>query len=131
MSQLPTECEHGRIVDPGDFGILEGCEFCDTPVIGTGRPDSPALTILDEALALVDGDRQDAYDHPAEDYARVVAMFNAGTGRDLTSAEGVYFMLCVKMARLGYNLQSDQLHRDSAVDLAGYVECLARVFDAR
>ena len=29
---LPTECPHGRIIDPGDFGDrAEGCETCGIP----------------------------------------------------------------------------------------------------
>jgi hypothetical protein len=87
--------------------------------------------ILTEASCLVNGPRNNDYDAPARDYERVVAIFNAGTGRDLTPAEGVYFMLSVKMARIGHNVAQDILHRDSAVDLAGYAECLARVFADR
>ena len=30
--ELPTECPHGRIIDPGDFGeSSEGCDACGIP----------------------------------------------------------------------------------------------------
>ncbi len=75
--------------------------------------------ILEEALRLVHGDRNADYGHPYDDYSKTTTLFNSLTGRDLTVSEGVLFMLCVKMSRLGHALK-----RDSLVDLAGYAEVL-------
>ena len=85
-------------------------------------------SITADAHALVYGDRGALYDHPAIDYSRTVDLFNAMVeGADLSPAEGVLFMLCVKLSRLGHGIGHDfppEMLRDSIVDLAGYAECL-------
>jgi len=86
------------------------------------RVASERQTILQEAQALVYGSRQGDYGHPREDYQRTVAIFRAITGHDLTAAEGVWFMIAVKLSR-----QSRQHKRDNLTDLCGYTECLARI----
>jgi hypothetical protein len=87
---------------------------------------SEQATILDEAKGLCYGDRNAAYGHPLDDYARTVGAFNALTGHELTVEQGVLFMLCVKMSR-----ESFRHKRDNAVDLAGYADCLQRIADER
>lgn len=80
-----------------------------------------------EAHRLVHGDRGETYGHPAEDYARTVALFNTLTGCDLTAEDGVLFMVCVKLSRLGFGLRNElppSKLRDSIVDAAGYLDCL-------
>lgn len=85
-------------------------------------------SITANAHALVYGDRGALYDHPAVDYQRTVDLFNTMVdGADLTAAEGVVFMLCVKLSRLGNGIEQDfppEMLRDTIVDLAGYAECL-------
>jgi len=81
--------------------------------------------ILTEAHALITGPRQEAYDHPLEDYTKVCEIFGALTGIYLDPQEALLFMVSVKMARLRTNLQRGALHRDSIVDAAGYLGCLA------
>lgn len=83
-------------------------------------------TILQEAQSLVYGDRNNSYGHPADDYGRTVQAFNALTGRDLTTEEGVLFMMCVKLSR-----QAFKHSRDNLVDLAGYAACAQRVHNRR
>lgn len=78
-------------------------------------------TILEEAQRLVYGDRNRAYGHPSTDYQRTVGIFNALTGGDLTTTEGMLFMTCVKLSRF-----ANKPTRDSLVDAAGYLECIAR-----
>lgn len=90
-------------------------------------PPDPLLgaeTLL-EAHHLITGDRQAAYDHPTEDYRKVVAIFRSLTGVRLTVEQALLFMVSVKMARLRTNLERDTLHRDSLVDAMGYLGCLA------
>jgi hypothetical protein len=85
-------------------------------------------SITADAHALVYGDRGALYDHPAVDYQRTVDLFNSIVeGADLTAAEGVVFMLCVKLSRLGNGIEQGfppEMLRDTIVDLAGYAECL-------
>jgi len=39
---MPTECEHGNIIDGGDFpGVVNGCAECDIPV--TTSPDPKTI----------------------------------------------------------------------------------------
>lgn len=81
--------------------------------------------ILLDAYDLVVGDRQAAYSHPSDDYAKVTAIFKALSGVELTIEQALLFMVSVKFARLRTNLDRDILHRDSMVDAAGYLACLA------
>jgi hypothetical protein len=82
-----------------------------------------------EAYALVTGDRQEAYSHPSEDYAKVCAIFEAISGVSLTPEQALMFMIAVKFARLRTNLDKGILHRDSLVDAAGYLACLSMHFE--
>lgn len=80
-----------------------------------------------EAFSLVHGDRGACYDHPMIDYSRTCDLFRAMTGHELEPAEGVLFMMAVKLSRVAAALESDlpaEMWRDSRVDLAGYAECL-------
>ena len=85
-------------------------------------------SITADAHALCYGDRGRLYDHPAIDYSRVAELFNSMIeGADITAAEAVVFMLCVKMSRISNGISHDfpaEMLRDSIVDLAGYAECL-------
>jgi hypothetical protein len=81
--------------------------------------------ILLDAYDLVVGDRQRDYSHPSDDYAKVTAIFKALTGVELTIEQALLFMVSVKFARVRTNLEANKLHRDSIVDAAGYLACLA------
>lgn len=89
--------------------------------------------ILEEAAALVGGDRQSAYGHPYDDYSATVAMFNTWMRHkykclpgenypDLSASDGVMFMEFVKLSREG-----NRTKRDNKVDAAGYLLCLDMV----
>lgn len=81
--------------------------------------------ILLDAYDLVIGDRQQAYSHPSDDYGKVCTIFQALTGVELSIEHALLFMVSVKFARLRTNLDREILHRDSIVDAAGYLACLA------
>lgn len=84
--------------------------------------------ILTEAYGLVTGPRQEQYDHPAEDYQKVVDIFKALTGHRLSVQEALLFMVSVKMARLRTAIQRDgEIHHDSLVDALGYLACINMV----
>lgn len=83
-------------------------------------------TILDEAKRLVFGDREREYAHPSIDGARFADLMNAYYGKrsDLrfTAADYPVIMVLCKLARL-----QNAYKRDTAVDIAGYAEVLARI----
>ena len=81
--------------------------------------------ILTEAYDLITGDRNRDYDHPLDDYTKVVEIFHALTGVEVSVEQAILFMVSVKMARLRTNLDRGVLHRDSIVDAAGYLGCLS------
>lgn len=85
-----------------------------------------AHSILEQSLSTI-GQRGQEYDQPQGERSMelTVQLFNAYTGRDLSTAEGWQFMIFLKLARI--KIKPDKL--DSHVDLAGYVslageECL-------
>ena len=71
--------------------------------------------MLEEAAALVDGSRQDAYGHPRDNYRRLAAMWSAYLGIEITPVQAVDMMIAVKLAR-----QANAPARDNLVDIAGY-----------
>lgn len=91
-------------------------------------------TILDEAKALVWGDRNDAYGHPYDDYQRTGIMWGAILqGWAKASAEcsaplpvppelAALCMAAVKISR-----EVNRPKRDNRVDLAGYAACVDRI----
>ena len=79
------------------------------------------MSILDEALKLTTGDRQNVYGHPADDFEKVAQMTKPiiaaiYEGRIDPRLGHSLYMVCVKIARL---LNTPD-HRDSIVDGAGY-----------
>ncbi len=75
--------------------------------------------ILDEAKRLTGGDRMDSYGHPAQDFARIAAIWTAiKPGATFTAKDVAMMMIAVKLSRLAH---ADK--RDSWVDIAGYARC--------
>lgn len=87
--------------------------------------------IVREAYELITGPRQAAYSHPAEDYTRTAAIFNAITGHDLTTEEAILFMVAVKLSRIHNELLTDQDLPDNTRDAIGYLGCLNMVRTVR
>ena len=84
-------------------------------------------SVTADAYRLVYGDRGVSYNHPAIDYGRVVDIFRAISGIELSAEEGVLFMHSVKLSRIANGLDEGhppEMMRDSLVDLAGYTEVL-------
>ena len=80
---------------------------------------------LQEAHRLVYGDRGEDYGHPSDDYGRTVAIFNAWTGHNLSTLDGVRFMHAVKLSR---QIESPT-KRDHYVDASGYMDCSWQVIE--
>jgi len=79
------------------------------------RFGSERAAVLREAEALISGDRADQYGDAAQTYAAVALIWEALTGRPYTARDVLLMMAGMKLAR-----QRHGVHRDSAVDLAGY-----------
>lgn len=103
-------------------------EWEETDIEEAEYVDAAWPSILLDAFALVHGNRGRLYNKPWHDYGMVTSQFNALMGEDVLSpAEGIMFMLCVKMARLSFGIQQDfpaELLQDTLTDIAGYADAL-------
>lgn len=92
------------------------------------EPDQTAgAEIVREAYELITGPRQKAYSHPADDYGRTAAIFNAITGAELTVEEAILFMVAVKLSRLHHEIKTGCYYPDNTRDAIGYLGCLNMV----
>ena len=92
--------------------------------------EAPVLDdILKEADRLVHGPRNSDYGHPFDDYSRVSKIYNAITGQHLDASDCALLMIAVKLARIGKHHETNTIHEDSLVDLAGYAWVYAQVLD--
>lgn len=81
-----------------------------------------------ESSLLVFGDRGRLYDHPHNDYSRVLSISHAiiPLSHRETVVGAVLRMLAVKLARISYGLDAGfdpEALRDSFVDACGYLDC--------
>jgi len=90
-------------------------------------PESPK-SILQEAQALVFGDRQASYGHPKDDYKQQAYIWTGmllhklAPGQRIEPHEAALLMVTLKARRCVF-----QPKRDSIVDMAGYAEVVARI----
>lgn len=83
-------------------------------------------SIATEAVSLVDGDRNTAYGHPADDFQRIADAWRAVFGWDATAEQvGLAFILA-KVARHVHSYK-----RDNLVDICGYALTVDAVHRAR
>jgi hypothetical protein len=78
-----------------------------------------AEKILDEASRLIYGQRQSDYGSVAENFGRIASIWSMIVGVEITAEQVTLMMIGVKLARLTNTIA----HRDSWVDIAGYVGC--------
>ena len=119
------------------FMLAERLDFGNDPIEGPGvsyhfRPlhelpavdASPRASALDEARALITGDRNNAYGPPMQDHARAAAILNAQgyralNGRLLEPHDISIMVIGIKLSRLVWSPRK----RDHWVDIAGYAGC--------
>lgn len=79
------------------------------------------------ANELVNGDRQNVYGHPFDDFSKTAALWSVIFGIPVSAEQVALAMIMVKISRL---LNTPD-HRDSIVDIAGYAETLDKVNQER
>lgn len=79
--------------------------------------------ILVEANKIVNQRANDRDDGAERSMRRIVEIFNATTGRDLSESDGWAFMCALKLGR-AFNAGQDTFNKDHFVDLAGYAGLL-------
>ena len=77
--------------------------------------DTPRASILNEANALIHGDRQTHYGAPQENFARIARLWSVYFGMRISPADVAMAMILLKAARA-----TKSYTRDTAVDIAGY-----------
>lgn len=80
-----------------------------------------------EAYTLVNGDRNEDYGHPLDDFSKSAAMWSFILDTEVTPEQVALCMVAVKVSRLSNDIDK----RDSWVDIAGYVECWQRIQNRR
>ena len=78
--------------------------------------------ILNEASALINGDREQDYGTPKDSFGCIAYMWTAYLGHPVTASEVCNMMALLKIARL-----RNGPHRDSNVDAAGYMALSAEM----
>jgi len=76
------------------------------------------MSITDEAKAIVIGDRQQDYGDMSDSFNRIAGMWSAYLGKHVDALDVAKMMILLKVSRAKNNN-----HRDSYVDIVGYVEC--------
>ena len=105
--------------------ILEFCVLRSKPT-----PVAPTKTILEEAAAIVDGDRERDYAHPSVNFERIrllwIAYFKGKYGVDLplTQEDIPYLMIELKVAR-----GMARRKRDTPMDIAGYARTIEKLWE--
>lgn len=73
--------------------------------------------IEQEARAIIYGDREKTYGHPAKNLEHIARLWSAHTKTTITAADVCKMMVMLKLARLTNNPG----HRDSLIDAIGYI----------
>ena len=82
-------------------------------------------TILQEAMRIVDGDREQTYGHPAKNFENTAVLASVVFQRPVSPKGVALFMVCLKLAR-----EVHQHKRDNLVDACGYLRCIEKMEDA-
>lgn len=128
----------GRVMDrdcraPGyvrvRFSSLKRCILVEelelvAPTSLTFATTTARGSVLDEAKGLIEGDRNNSYGPPTQDFARTAGVLNAlgyrgPDGRGLEPHDVAIVVAAVKLSRLMWTPEK----RDNWVDLAGYAAC--------
>lgn len=76
------------------------------------------MSIIDEAKSIILGDRQQDYGDMSDSFNRIAGMWSAYLNKHIDALDVAKMMILLKVSRAKNNN-----HRDSYVDIVGYVEC--------
>jgi len=82
------------------------------------------VNILDEALALVEGERQRAYGDPKLKYEQIAGVWSVLFKTYISPEQVVIAMCAIKLIRAS---NRDSVNRDDLIDLCGYALILSRI----
>lgn len=89
--------------------------------------DPSAIPMLEEALQLVNGARQKSYGSPLDNWTATARILSSIVGKELSAEQAALLMIGVKLARLA----TSPNHRDSLVDIAGYIAVIDLIIQER
>lgn len=79
-------------------------------------------SITEEAKSIVEGKRQEDYGNINDSFLRIAGLWSAYTGFTITKYDVAKMMMLLKISRA-----KNGNHRDSYVDIVGYVECVDKL----
>jgi hypothetical protein len=82
------------------------------------------MSISQEAQELVNGDRQKDYGDMTESFKRIAGLWSAYLNVHVDYLDVGKMMILLKVSRAKHNN-----HRDSYVDIVGYVECIDKLLE--
>lgn len=86
--------------------------------------ENKRTVILDEAKSLINGDRQEQYGTPQQNFSRIAAMWTAYLGVDIAPEDAAVCLALLKASRL-----SNEKKHDSFVDGAAYFALAGELSD--
>jgi hypothetical protein len=97
----------------------EECMRRGIEIIHDGLVKAPEREkLLDEAKAIVCGDRDQQYGKPENNFKTIAALWESYLGVDITAKDVAMMMILLKIAREGKKHK-----RDNLIDIAGYAAC--------
>lgn len=75
--------------------------------------------ILTKASQIVNGNREESYGSPEDNFQRIAAMWSSYLDAPVTPTDVSVMMILLKAARIG----SGQVTLDNWIDIAGYAAC--------
>jgi hypothetical protein len=84
------------------------------------------MNILEEALKLVNGDRQQNYGDIHDSFNRIAGFWSAYLGIHVDIFDVAKMMILLKVSRA-----KDNNHIDSYIDIAGYVACIEKLLNTK
>lgn len=82
------------------------------------------MSITQEAQDIVHGERHQDYGNMAESFRRIAGLWSAYLGMHIDVCDVGKMMILLKVSRAKHNN-----HRDSYIDIIGYVECIDKLLN--
>lgn len=86
------------------------------------------VTVLEEAQNLIYGQRQKDYGNARKNFSDIAKGWSVVAGTEISGEQVALMMTWLKICRANTGLKAGAgVHRDSAVDIAGYAGCLEKI----